>query len=327
MASYYEIFLICGIILLPIFYETSHKFRYFFKFFIYYFVVMINSIILIPAMIFRAKDVRNLIWAGTFCKPISSVLGIKWELRGADILSRDEAYIIVANHQSSLDILGMFDFWHVMNKCTVIAKRELLYTGPFGVAAWLSGLIFIDRKNAEKAHVAMNDSTDMLKAKRIKLWVFPEGTRRNTNEIHQFKKGAFHVAVRSQLPIMPVVYSSYESFLDDKAKILNNGHVIVTTLEPIETKGLTNDDIPELMERVRNIMIQTFRATTKEVENKYSVKSAKNSKGGNGLSATKLRFRCINDLIKPKLAASSRLNGSANGSPTKEHISVYRRKE
>lgn len=36
------------------------------------------------------------------------MLGIKWELRGADILSRDEAYIIVANHQSSLDILGKY---------------------------------------------------------------------------------------------------------------------------------------------------------------------------------------------------------------------------
>ncbi|XP_021704643.1 1-acyl-sn-glycerol-3-phosphate acyltransferase alpha [Aedes aegypti] len=324
MASYYEIFLICGIILMPIFYETSHKFRYFFKFFIYYFVLMINSIILIPAMMFRAKDVRNLIWAGTFCRPISTVLGIKWELRGADILSRDEAYVIVANHQSSLDILGMFDFWHVMNKCTVIAKKELLYTGPFGVAAWLSGLIFIDRKNAEKAHVAMNECTDMLKEKRIKLWVFPEGTRRNTNEIHPFKKGAFHTAVRSQLPIMPVVYSSYGSFLDDKAKILNNGHVIVTTLEPIETKGLTSDDIPELMERVRNVMMDTFKATTKEVENKYSVNSTKN--GGVGLSGSKLRLRCIDDLIKPKLASSRRLNASANGSPTKESA-VYRRKE
>ncbi|XP_029721930.2 1-acyl-sn-glycerol-3-phosphate acyltransferase alpha [Aedes albopictus] len=218
----------------------------------------------------------------------------------------------------------MFDFWHVMDKCTVIAKKELLYTGPFGIAAWLSGLIFIDRKNAEKAHTAMNECTDMLKEKRTKLWVFPEGTRRNTNEIHQFKKGAFHVAVRSQLPIMPVVYSSYGSFLDDKAKILNNGHVIVTTLEPIETKGLTSEDIPELMERVRTVMLDTFKATTKEVENKYSVSSGAKV----GLSASKLRLRCLDDLIKPKLASSGhRLNAAVtNGSPTKEG-GAYRRKE
>lgn len=324
IASWYEILLICGIILLPIFYETSHKFRYHFKFFVYYFVVMINSVILAPVMMFRAKDVRNLVWAGAFCRHISTVLGLRWELRGAEILSRDEAFVIVSNHQSSLDILGMFDFWHVMQKCTVIAKKELLYTGPFGVAAWLAGLIFIDRKNPVKAHSVMNECTDMLKEKRIKLWVFPEGTRRNTNEIHSFKKGAFHVAVSSQLPIMPVVYSSYSTFLDDKAKILNNGHVIVTTLEPIETKGLTTEDIPALMERVRNVMVETFKATSKEIENKYGV-------NGNGLATTlnggKGRFRYLDELIKPKIggrgggdhASPLISNGSSDG--------VHRRKD
>lgn len=316
ISSYLEVLFICIIILVPIFYETSQKFRYYFKFFVYYSIVMINSLILIPAMLFRPKDVRNLLWGGAFCRNISILLGIKWELRGADILSRDEAFILVANHQSSLDILGMFNFWHVMNKCTVIAKKELLYAGLFGIAAWLSGLIFINRKNPEKAHSAMNDCTKMLKEKRIKLWVFPEGTRRNTNEIHPFKKGAFHVAVRSQLPIMPVVYSSYSMFLDDKAKVLNNGHVIVTTLEPIETTGLTTDDIPELMDRVRDAMIETFRATTKEVEAKYNV----NGNGINGFNGSKLRLKCIDEFIKPKLMGSGSKPETRDGT-------VHRRKD
>ncbi|XP_058446773.1 1-acyl-sn-glycerol-3-phosphate acyltransferase alpha-like [Malaya genurostris] len=311
MASYFEICLVCGIILLPIFYETSHTFRYYFKFFVLYLGVIINAMILIPAMSFRPRNVRNLVWGGTLCKRLSPLIGMKWELRGADILSRDEAYVIVANHQSSLDVLGMFDFWHVMDKCTVIAKKELLYTGPFGIGAWLGGLIFIDRKNAEKAHSAMNDCTDMLKEKRVKLWVFPEGTRRNTNEIHEFKKGAFHVAVRAQLPIMPVVYSSYGMFLDDRAKILNNGHVIVTTLEPIETKGLTAEDIPALVDRVRGIMLETFRATTKEVESRYNVN------GNVSLSSAKLRLRCIDDFIRPKLPTANK-NSPARQSGTEQ---------
>ncbi|XP_058824862.1 1-acyl-sn-glycerol-3-phosphate acyltransferase alpha-like [Topomyia yanbarensis] len=314
MASYFEICLVCGIILLPIFYETSHKFRYYFKFFVLYLSVIINAIILIPPMCFRPRNVRNLVWAGSFCKPLSTLLGIKWELRGADILSRDEAYVIVANHQSSLDILGMFDFWHVMDKCTVIAKKELLYSGPFGIGAWLGGLIFIDRKNSDKAHATMNDCTDMLKEKRVKLWVFPEGTRRNTNEIHEFKKGAFHVAVRAQLPIMPVVYSSYNTFLDDRAKILNNGHVIVTALEPIETKGLTADDIPALVDRIRKVMLETYNATTKEVESRYS------ANGNGSLRSSKLRLRCIDDFIRPKLPMAN------NNSPTRQS-GVHRRKD
>lgn len=44
--------------------------------------------------------------ASSFCHHISTVLGLKWELRGKEHLEKDQACIIVANHQSSLDILG-----------------------------------------------------------------------------------------------------------------------------------------------------------------------------------------------------------------------------
>ena len=161
----------------------------------------------------------------------------------------------------------MFDIWPVMNKCTVVAKKELFWAWPFGLAAWLCGLIFIDRMRAEKAKSAINTAIDYIKEKKIKLWIFPEGTRRNTKELHPFKKGAFHVAIASELPILPVVFSSYQTFLDDKNKILENGHIIITALPPIETKGLYSpDQISELMEHTRNLMTATFLATTKEVE-------------------------------------------------------------
>ena len=42
------------------------------------------------------------------------------------------------------------------DRCTVLAKRELLYFGPFGFAAWLSGLVFVDRLNREKARNTMD---------------------------------------------------------------------------------------------------------------------------------------------------------------------------
>lgn len=56
----------------------------------------------------------------------------------------------------------------------------------------------------------------------VKLWIFPEGTRHNTGEIHPFKKGAFHMAIRSQLPILPVVFSSYY-FLSAEEKRFDSG--------------------------------------------------------------------------------------------------------
>jgi lysophosphatidate acyltransferase len=62
-----------------------------------------------------------------------------------------------------------------MNKTTVVAKRELLYVFPFGISAWLCGLVFIDRNAIEKAKNAMNKAMENLKKTNTKLWVFPEG--------------------------------------------------------------------------------------------------------------------------------------------------------
>lgn len=232
-------------------------------------------------------------WASTWCHRVTALIGLRWELRGKEHLEKDRACIIVANHQSSLDVLGnlytfisiylliifklilytciagMFNIWHVMNKCTVVAKRELFYAWPFGLAAWLAGLIFIDRVRGEKARDTLNAVNRRIKEQRIKLWVFPEGTRRNTGELHPFKKGAFHMAIDQQIPILPVVFSSYCTFLNDKKKILNAGRIVITTLPPVSTEGLTKNDIDQLMERVRSQMIETFKLTSAEMLQRY----------------------------------------------------------
>ncbi|XP_017065056.1 1-acyl-sn-glycerol-3-phosphate acyltransferase alpha [Drosophila eugracilis] len=269
MSSFIELLGLFLLLMLPFLYETNHIFRYYFKFMMYYGIVSFNSIVLIPAFLTRPCDVRNLLWASTWCHRVSTLIGLRWELRGKEHLAKDQACIIVANHQSSLDVLGMFNIWHVMNKCTVVAKRELFYAWPFGLAAWLAGLIFIDRVRGEKARETLNDVNRRIKKQRIKLWVFPEGTRRNTGELHPFKKGAFHMAIDQQIPILPVVFSSYCTFLNDKKKILNAGRIVITTLPPVSTEGLTKDDIDVLMERVRSQMIETFKLTSAEALQRY----------------------------------------------------------
>lgn len=159
----------------------------------------------------------------------------------------------------------MFDLWPVMNKCTVVSKRELFFAWPFGLAAWLCGLIFINRMQSDRARGQLCKASSDIKNKKIKLWIFPEGTRRNTGELHSFKKGAFHVAIDAQIPILPVVFSSYRTFLDDKNKHFNSGRIIVTTLPPIQTAGLTKEHLEDLIQHTYNAMNVEFQRTSKEV--------------------------------------------------------------
>ncbi|XP_060522655.1 1-acyl-sn-glycerol-3-phosphate acyltransferase alpha [Cylas formicarius] len=261
---YTEILVVGGLLLLPILYESSHVFRYHLKFFVYYFIVMFNSVLLIPVFCLRAKNVKNLILASYFCRWITALIGIRWILRGSDNLHEERACIIVSNHQSSLDILGMFNIWPTMGKCTVVAKRELFFAWPFGLAAWLAGLIFIPRVQKDEAKVIMNKAAEKIKSDKTKLFIFPEGTRRNTGQIHPFKKGAFHLAISAQLPILPVTFSRYY-FLDKETKRFDSGVVIVNALDAIDTKGMTFGNLDDLMENVRDKMSASFRDSTKEV--------------------------------------------------------------
>lgn len=54
-----------------------------------------------------------------------------------------------------------------MDKCTVVAKKEIMYVFPFGFAAWLCGLIYIDRMNSDKARGALQEAAEDIKAKNV----------------------------------------------------------------------------------------------------------------------------------------------------------------
>lgn len=63
-------------------------------------------------ILFIKKDLRLISllcsWASTWCHRVTALIGLRWELRGKEHLEKDQACIIVANHQSSLDVLGKF---------------------------------------------------------------------------------------------------------------------------------------------------------------------------------------------------------------------------
>lgn len=147
---------------------------------------------------------------------------------------------------------------------TVVAKRMLMYVGPFGLAAWMCKLMFINREQGDRSRQQMNEAMAELKKSDTKLWIFPEGTRRNNNQIHSFKKGAFYLAVQHQIPLQPVVYSSYRHFINEDKKTFDNGEIIMTAMPRISTEGLTVDDIPALIERTKKLMEEVYAVSSEE---------------------------------------------------------------
>lgn len=158
----------------------------------------------------------------------------------------------------------MFQFWDRPDKMTVVAKKGLMYAGPFGLASWLCKLMFIDRSQGERSRQMMNEAMIELIKNDTKLWIFPEGTRRNKNQIQDFKKGAFFLAVQHQIPLQPLVYSSYTHFINDEKKTFDSGEIIMTAMPRISTIGLTEADIPALIVKTKKMMEQVYAESTQE---------------------------------------------------------------
>jgi lysophosphatidate acyltransferase len=155
----------------------------------------------------------------------------------------------------------------------------------------LSKTVFIERTSREQAVAAFAKAAEHMHSERQSVYIFPEGTRSYYDhpDLLPFKKGAFHLAVQAQVPIVPVVVANYSNVLNMKKKIYRAGTIPVRVLEPVETKGKTKDDVDALLEQVRSSMLAELKQLTvhardegvalkeHEVSNKIANGSAKAS--------------------------------------------------
>ncbi|NXW58360.1 PLCA acyltransferase, partial [Eurystomus gularis] len=232
-------------------------FRYFCKVIFYRLWIFTLSILVIMISIPRGRNVENMKYLRMSFLPLKYIFGVKIVVKGKEILRSKKPFVLVLNHQTSLDVMEIMEI--LPNRCVAVAKKEILYMGTFGLACWLSGVIFIDRKNRKESITTLTEVADSLHKENFSVLVFPEGTRNHDGSMLPFKRGAFHLAVRAQVPIIPVVISSYSNFYNKKEKRFTPGKSIIQVLPGVETLGLSPSDVPKLTEQVRDSMLTTYQ--------------------------------------------------------------------
>lgn len=180
------------------------------------------------------------------------IIGINLIHNNKSPLPINQAGIYVSNHQHTLDI-----FLHpsiMPDNIAILGKSGLRYVPIFGLAFWLAGNIFINRSDKVKARATMTEVSKIIRERGNSLYMFPEGTRSRGKGLLPFKKGAFALAIESGLPIVPVVFSTIHTRVD--LGRWNAGTVITEFLEPIDTKNMTQADVPSLLEQTRVLIEQ-----------------------------------------------------------------------
>ena len=174
--------------------------------------------------------------------------GVKVQVEGLDNINLDEAYVFAANHQSQFDIFTLLG--HLPTQFRWLAKKELFRIPIFGAAMKGAGYIPIDRSNRKEAFKSIDLAATRVQ-KGTSVVIFPEGTRSLDGKLQSFKKGGFHLAIKSKRPIVPVSISGAFSILPKKGFRVRPQLVKVHVGEPLPTKDITPQNRNWLISEIR----------------------------------------------------------------------------
>lgn len=171
--------------------------------------LLVGSFLLLWALI--TGDI-NPLYKGATWLAINGVRlgGVKIEDRGRENLVPGQNYIFMSNHVSNLDPPILIPL--VPGRCSVLVKKELFRLPILGTGMKMAGLVPVDRSNRESAIESVNAATQVLR-QGLHMVIFPEGTRSADGRLLPFKKGPFHLAIDSGVPIVPVtILGTFESW-------------------------------------------------------------------------------------------------------------------
>lgn len=207
------------------------------------------------------RNPKHVMTFGRMYGKLSHVFGIKMVYRIPEEAKHYGSCVYVGNHQNNYDMITMSNA--VQPRTVTVGKRSLIWIPFFGQLYWISGNILIDRSNRSKAHNTITQVADQIKKRNISVWMFPEGTRSRGRGMLPFKTGAFHAAMAAGVPVVPVCVSTTQGRI--KLNRWDNGVVIVEMLPPVDTSEYTREQVRELAEDCRQMMIKRIAELDKEV--------------------------------------------------------------
>ena len=223
--------------------------------------MVVSSIALFP--------IALLIWAATvlwdkrlvllhrftcFWASLYTWLNPVWRVRidGLEKIRSDAAYVMVANHQSLLDILVLF---RLFKHFKWVSKVENFRVPAIGWNMSLNRYIKLrrgDRASVEK----MMQLCEQALVEGNSIMMFPEGTRSPDGNLKAFKPGAFSIAQRAQAAILPIVVEGTARALPKHGFLLRGPHAIrIRILDAIPYSSFAGASVEALTQRVRDVFV------------------------------------------------------------------------
>jgi 1-acyl-sn-glycerol-3-phosphate acyltransferase len=191
------------------------------------------------------KRVR--LWARALVK----LAGGRISVVGEENIPEDRSVVFISNHQGNFDIPILLGY--INKPKAFIAKIETKKL-PL-ISSWMKEMkcVFMDRKDIRQSVQAINEGAEILR-EGYSLVICPEGTRSKGETMGEFKHGSFKLATKAGVPIIPVTIKGSYKMMEQSKFIIKPAKVEVIISNPIETSGLSREEIKELPDRVKEII-------------------------------------------------------------------------
>jgi 1-acyl-sn-glycerol-3-phosphate acyltransferase len=185
-----------------------------------------------------------LIWS----KIILWAFGIRVIVKGKEHLENGKPYFLVSNHASMADIPAVMVA--LDGNVNFVFKKELTYVPIWGWALRFGPFIMIDRSHPRDAILSIERAARSIQ-NGSSVIMFPEGTRTRDGKMQPFKRGAFSLALKAGVPIVPVTINNTFGILPKGNITVRPANISVVLGKPISTTGFDGKSGElKLMEKV-----------------------------------------------------------------------------
>jgi 1-acyl-sn-glycerol-3-phosphate acyltransferase len=182
---------------------------------------------------------RSLLW----------IAGVKVVVEGLANLKPGLPCIIVANHLSYMDTPVILT--SIPIEFRFLAKEELFRWWFLGWHLHRAGHIPVPLENPRAAVKTLTRSAEMIRRRGVSLVIFPEGGRSMDGQLQEFIDGASYLAIKAQVPVVPVALIGTREILAMGSGTFHRGRVRLRVGEPISTVGMGLHDRRRLTEMAR----------------------------------------------------------------------------
>ncbi|MGN1161564.1 MAG: lysophospholipid acyltransferase family protein [Candidatus Fimenecus sp.] len=241
--------------------KTIKSYRFLLRFYLYIFVILIPKI---PYFNYLTKEGRIgertekafktvQKWADYTVKIGKS----KVTVNGLEKIPTDRPVLFVSNHESYADIpmliyaLRDFNFGFML--------KSTMENIPF-IKNYLKYMycVTVDQSDIRRGAAAINEAADFINSGKS-LLIFPEGRRSFSNTPDEFKNGAFKVAQKTGVTVVPIYIHNIHLTYEGNGRRVAPADISVNVLDPIETDKMSRAEVKELNEKVFNLILEYSR--------------------------------------------------------------------